>query len=378
MKQILLPFLGFVLLLSGCKYDVEEEEVPEFNLTFPIAGNQEANRLIALSDGVIMVGTSAIGTDKRLLLLKTDFSGNEVWQKTLDIGTEGFRIKPTSDGNLLLSGSITLPAGDKDLLLIKTDLNGNVIWQKHFGGVQNDIGRDGIELQNGDLMMIGTTQSSGPGVGSMYVVKTDASGNELWSRTFGGDGLDGGTELIQMNSVEVMLLGFTNSFGAGDRDLYLQGVSTDGDSLGSFLIGGAGYEEAQSFQLTSDGGFVMCNHSASNEPNHSLLATRLNPNLQTVWETEYGTLTAHEGGEGVLADSEGNYVFLGRTNSFGNDEQVYFIKTDANGNTLEELNFGADGDQRGYDIIEHNGSYYICGTSIINGDADILLIKRPM
>jgi hypothetical protein len=377
-KQILLPFLGFVLLLSGCKYDVEEEEIPEFNLTFPIAGNQEANRLTAVSDGVIMVGTSTVGADKRLLLLKTDFNGNDVWQKTLDIGTEGFGIKPTSDGGLLLSGSITLPAGDKDLLLIKTDLNGNVIWHKHFGGVQNDIGRDGIELQNGDLMMIGTTQSSGPGVGSMFVVKTDGSGNQLWSRTFGGDGLDGGTELIQMNSVEVMLLGFTNSFGAGDRDLYLQGVSIDGDSLGSFLVGGAGYEEAQSFQLTSDGGFVMCNHSASNEPNHSLLATRLTPNLQTVWETEYGTPTAHEGGEGVLADSEGNYVFLGRTNSFGNDEQVYFIKTDATGNTLEELNFGADGDQRGYDIIEHNSSYYICGTSVINGDADILFIKRPM
>lgn len=325
-----------------------------------------------------MAGTSTVGADKRLLLFKTDFSGNEVWQKMLDIGTEGFGIKPTSDGSLLLSGSITLPAGDKDLLLIKTDLNGNVIWQKRFGGVQNDIGRDAIELQSEELMMIGTTQSSGPGVGSMYVVKTDASGNELWSRTFGGDGLDGGTELIQMSSVEVMLLGFTNSFGAGDRDLYLQGVSTDGDSLGSFLFGGVGYEEAQSFQLTSDGGFVMCNHSASNEPNHSLLATRLNPNLQTVWENEYGTPTAHEGGEGVLADSEGNYVFIGRTNSFGNDEQVYFIKTDANGNTLEELNFGANGDQRGYDIIEHNGSYYICGTSIINGDGDILLIKRPM
>jgi hypothetical protein len=41
----------------------------------------------------------------------------------------------------------------------------------------------------------------------MYVVRTDAGGNEVWSRTFGGDGIDGGSELIQVNRFEVMLLG---------------------------------------------------------------------------------------------------------------------------------------------------------------------------
>jgi hypothetical protein len=343
-----------------------------------MAGDQDAFRLISVSDGLVIVGTSSTSVQTQLLLLKVDFNGNLLWQRQLADGTEGFGIKPTSDGNMIVAGSITDENGDKDIYLAKVDAVGNVLWQKEFGGAFSDSGRDVIELQGGGFMLIGNTQSFGAGVVSMYAIRTDADGNMLWQRTFGGEGLDAGTELVQANNVAVMLLGFTNSFGAGDRDIYLQGVSIEGDSLGSFTYGGPAYEETQSFQRTSDGGFVMCNHSASTEPNHSLLATRLNANMQTVWQNEYGTPTAHEGGEGVLADSEGNFVFLGRTNSFGPDEQVYFNKTDANGNTLEELNLGEAGDQRGADIIEHDGSYFICGVSIVDGISDVLLIKRPM
>lgn len=378
MKHLLLTFLGFGLLLSGCKYDVQEEEVPEFSITIPAAGNQEANRLIAVSDGVLIVGSTQTGNSKQAYLWKTDFNGNVLWQRDLGQDTEGWSVKRTSDNALVLAGTINSQVGDKNVRLMKLDLDGNSFWQQQFGGPMSDVGRDAVELQNGGFMVIGTTQSFGPGPASMYVVRTDGNGNELWSRTFGGDGVDGGSELLELDGFEVLLFGFTGSFGAGDRDIYLQSVSTDGDSLASFTFGGSGYEESQSIQPTASGGFVMSNHSASTDPTHKLLATKLDANRQVVWEQEFGGLTEHEGGEGVLADSEGNYVFLGRTNSFGMAEQVYFIKTDANGNVLEELYFGADGDQLGTDLIENNGSYYILATSTVDGDTDVMLIKRPM
>lgn len=377
-KNVFLPALVFAISLSGCNHEPDEIIIPDFENSYSISGYQEANRIISVSDGLVIIGTSETGGIKHLLLLKTDFAGNTVWQKEFADGTEGFGLKLTSDNNLIVAGTIYDGTGDRNLLLAKTDLSGNIIWQKDFGGGFNDVGKDVIELENGGFMLLGSAQSFGPGTVGMYVVRTDNNGNAAWSRTFGGEGIDGGSELLQVNSFEVMILGFTGSFGAGDRDLYLQGVSTEGDSLASFTYGGSGYEESQAFQRTSDGGFVMCNHSASNDPTHKLLATKLDANGQVVWEQEFGGPTEHEGGEGVLADSEGNYVFLGRTNSFGNDEQVYFIRTDASGNVLDELNFGEAGDQRGNDIIEYDGSYYICGTSTVNGDADILLIKRSM
>lgn len=370
-------------MLSACIMSCHRtESVPEqlesFEVILDELGDQEANRLIGVEDGIVLVGTSYTENTSQILLCKVNLNGEKCWTKNLVPGAEGYSIKKMANGGFLVCGSVTASAGNKDLLLLKTDESGNLVFQKTFGGSQNDIGRDAIELQNGDLMLLGTTGSFGPGAASMYIVKTDPNGMEIWSRSFGGDGVDGGSELLQMNSVEVLILGFTGSFGAGDRDIYLQGVSLDGDSLASFIYGGASYEESQAIQPAADGGFVMCNHSASSDPTHAMVATKLNSNYQVVWEREYGSSVSHDGGEAVLADSEGNYVFIGRTNSFTEDEQVYFVKTTPDGTLIQETHFGGVGDQRGNDIIEYRGSYYICGTSTINGNSDVLISKMPM
>ena len=377
-KNLFLPLFLVGFFISGCDKNPTGQILLEFEKTFSLAGNQEVNRVIAVSDGIIIIGTTVQSGMTHAFLLKTDFSGNLLWQKEFELGTEGFGIKHTSDNKLILVGSFTNQTGNRDFHLSKTDLNGNLIWQKEFGGVYSDQGKDVIELQSGGFMLIGITQSFGLGPASLYVVRTDANGNEAWSSTFGGDGIDGGSELIEVNGFEVMLLGFTSSFGAGDRDIYLQRVSVDGDSLWSATYGGSGYEESQAFQPTSDGGYVMSNHTASEEPNHSLMATRLDAGGTVIWQQEFGTPTAHEGGEGMLVDSEGNFIFLGRTNSFGFDEQVYFIKTNLDGNLIEERNFGAEGNQQGIDIIEADNAYFIVGRSNVGGEMDILLIKRPL
>ena len=340
-------------------------------------GTQVANSITVGFQSLFITGTSSIGNSSHALILKVNLAGEIIWQREMGAQTQGTGLICTADDKLLMVGTSADLNGDQNVMLVKLDQEGNSIWERSFGGAMADQGKDVIELENGDFMVIGTTQSFGAGVASMYVIRTDAEGNEVWSRTFGGEGLDGGSELVQIDAFEVMLLGFTGSFGAGDRDIYMQSVSLNGDSLWSSTYGGAAYEESQAFAITDNGGFVMSNHSASEEPNHSLMATKLDANGSVIWEHHFGTSTEHEGGEGVLVDYDGDYIFLGRTNSFGNDEQVYFIKTDADGNVLEELNFGAEGDQRGLDIIQGANSYAIVGTSTINGDTDILLISHP-
>ncbi len=375
-------FLIFLVAICsiGCIKNPPYQPQIEFERTYLIpGGSQIANRLIATSDRIIIVGTSIQGDDSFLNLDVIKFTGELELNRTVGANTTGTSVKLTQNNSLILVGGITDEDGDMNVFLTKTDLEGNQIWQKDFGGPLNEQGQDVIELESGEFMVVGTTQSFGAGSADMYVIKTDADGNEIWSRTFGGAGLDGGSELIQINSFEVMLLGFTGSFGAGDRDIYLQSVSTEGDSLTSFAYGGSGYEESQAIARTSDGGYIMCNHSASTEPNHSILTTKLDASGQVLWEQEFGTNTKHEGGEAVLADSEGNYVFVGRSNSFSDDEQVYLIKTDAEGNVLEEWVAGFElNDQRGNDIIEHDGSYFICGTSTRFSNSVVMLKKRPI
>ncbi len=375
-KQNWVPILGVLLVFLACSKAPEPEpQISHFEKTFPMQGNQEGNCITNGFQSFYITGTSTSGSNSSALILKLNRSGEIVWQKEIGTTHKGSSLICTGDDNLLLIGTSS-ESGNQDVFLAKLSPNGDIIWESRFGGVFADQGKDVIELEDGSYMLIGTTQSFGTGAASMFVVRTDSDGNEIWSRTFGGDALDGGSELVQINPNEVMLLGFTESFGAGGRDIYLQTVSTDGDSLWSATYGGSGYEESQAICKTFTG-YAMCNHSASEEPNHSLFATKIDASGFVEWEHHFGTTTDHEGGEAILEDYDGSFVFVGRTNSFGNDEQVYFIKTDANGNILEELNFGSDGDQRGNDIAQGANDYLIAGTSTVNGDSDIIMIVHP-
>ncbi|MBL4586586.1 MAG: hypothetical protein JKX84_05975 [Flavobacteriales bacterium] len=379
MKKSILLFLILTTAIS-CNKDQEPTEIlKEFERTLPEAGNQVANKIIRVGNEVFIIGTNSNGNNSHILLLKTDLDGNVLWKRNIDVpnNTEGNDLICNSQNDLILVASVIDDSGDKNMLLIKTDGNGNPIWKKTFGGSANDAGRSVIELSSGGYMLLGTTGSFGAGVASMYVIRTDTDGNEIWSRTFGGFSLDGGSELVQANANEVLLLGFTQSFGAGDRDIYLQAVSLNGDSLWSSTYGGAAYEESQAIRKTTDGGYVLSSHSASQEPNHSLHALRLSENGSIIWEQHFGTPTQHEGGEGVLEDSEDNFVFVGYSSSNNNAEQAYLIKTDATGNLLSTQNFGGAGNQRITDLIETKLSYFIVGTSEQNNDADIFLLKVP-
>ena len=61
----------------------------------------------------------------------------------------------------------------------------------------------------------------------MYLIKTDSGGNESWSKTFGGSSYEYGYSVRQTTDGRYILLGYTNSYGAGGVDMYL--IKTDAD-----------------------------------------------------------------------------------------------------------------------------------------------------
>lgn len=378
MNRIFLLPIFSSLLMHGCTPDAPApEELAEFHLTYPMPGQQEAQHLMVDGDGILIIGTSGSGAQSSMMLMRTDLDGNLEWTRLIasELNSEGFGMARTPDGGLVLMGSQGT-GSFKDILLVKTDLDGSVIWERSFGGPLNDMGRDVIALQQGGYMLIGTTSSFGQGVASMYVIRTDAEGNELWSRAFGGTSLDGGSSLVQVDDFHVMLLGFTESFGAGYRDQWLLSVSVDGDSLWSVTYGGADYEESQGLHRASDGSFLLCGHSASVIPIHAMHGLRIEANGQIRWEHHFGTSAAHSGGEGVLEDSDGRILFAGRSNGFGQGEHVYLVKTDGAGNIISEENFGGEGNRWATDVAESTTSHYVLGNSVVGSDADVLLIKR--
>ena len=107
-------------------------------------------------------------------------------------------------------------------------------WAQKYGGVNHDASYSLVQTDDGGYALAGSTDSAvGAGEKDFWLVKTDADGNQLWSRTYGGAGNEEAQSLVQTSDGGYALAGSTDSFGAGDYDFWL--VKTDENGINPFV-----------------------------------------------------------------------------------------------------------------------------------------------
>lgn len=87
----------------------------------------------------------------------------------------GETITSTNDGGFIIAGTTTLNSGSgKDLWLIKINALGNAVWSKTLGGSGDQIPSKVRELPSGELLVCGTNTVGG--FSSIFLIKTDNKG----------------------------------------------------------------------------------------------------------------------------------------------------------------------------------------------------------
>jgi hypothetical protein len=278
----------------------------------------------------------------------------KIWDRTF--GGNGndnlFSVLATNDGGYLLAGnSWSGISGDKtqpkyffsDCWVVKTDANGNQLWDKDFGGNDEEILIKAIHSHDGGYILAGNSLSDISGDKSedskgdwdFWIIKIDANGNKIWDRTIGGNKMDLFQTIVPTSDGGYLLAGDSNSDISGDK--------TEGAS--------------------DEDGWIVKIDGAGNK----------------IWDKTFGG-DGREAINSIVADNEGNYL-LGCTSTSGisgnktqackGEYDYWIIKIDANGNKIWDKDFGGNLEEAIYGILPAGNGNYILGgwsNSGISGD----------
>jgi hypothetical protein len=214
--------------------------------------------------------------------------------------------------------------------MVKTDADGDTLWTRTFGGSSFDSNGNGnniAQLSDGGYVMTGNTYSFGAGRDDVWLIRTDSNGDLVWMKTYGGTERDFGESVIQTSDGGFAIVGWTWSFGEGGSDVYLIKTDSDGEVLWECTYGGSQDDRAMGLVETTDGGFIMSNWTRSYGSGESdVYIVRTDPEGSMLWSKTVGG-AGEEWGRSVVQDLDGNYVIAGYTESFGaGGTDVYLIK----------------------------------------------------
>jgi hypothetical protein len=351
-----------------------------FPQTFGKSNNDYGQSIQQTIDGgFVIIGYNNVA-GQSTYLVKTDVNGNEMWSKSYKMAgnNAGYDILQTIEGGYIITGQYDSAFGNNraDAYLLKTDPDGNEMWRKTFGGTGEDLGNSVQQTGDGGFIIAGYTDSYDlyeHGTSAVFLIKTDANGNEMWFRIFGEANQSSGYSVRQTIDNGYIIVGQTvPPSGSPDyTGIYLIKTDPDGNKVWSkTFCGSKGYSVVQTF----DKGYILTGY-ADSDSGSNLIKTDGNGN--EMWRKKLGE-TGQNIFHSVIQTPDSGYIIAGSMNPFWNMCYASLIKTDANGNEMWKKMFGETGFNQGNCVRQTgDGGYIMAGFTESFGAVsfDILLIK---
>jgi hypothetical protein len=242
----------------------------------------------------------------------------------------------------------------------------DTLWSKILGGSNDDIGYCVRETSDLGYIIAGTTFSYGPGTpdsSNVYIVRTDMSGEIIWTEVYGGDFNDEAYSVRSTSDDGFIVVGYRDTLGTGVYEVWLLKLDYSGYATWTKTYGGTDIDIGREVEVTSDGGFVVVGETASfGAGGKDVWLLKCDVNGDTSWTKTYGTVN-DEIGYSVKQTTDGGYIIAGKIYSTSElDWDMYLIKTDNTGEIEWTQVYGFQYEACGYSVdIGHNDSYVITG-----------------
>ncbi len=324
-----------------------------------------------LDGGYIIVGYTVnyLGGLGHDYVIRLNSIGDTLW--TRSYGTQYFQsvaysVQLTNDGGFIIAGYAQLYSGDGYLYLVKTDDAGDTAWTKKINaGFDYTCGYAVQQTLDGGYIVCGREVNYSM-ESNILLVKTDANGNEQWTKTYGGADVEIGYNVTRTLDKGYIIVGGSLSYGITDWDFYVVKTDSSGNLIWENHYGDSGEDIAFSVKPTTDGGYAILGSSTKIVQNKyliNLFLVKINSNGDTLWTKKYLSNVNCEYYSLDLG-CDGGFILAGaKFDSVTFNSDAYLIKTDETGNVIWSKTFGGIWRDGTYSVEHLNDGYITTGYS---------------
>jgi len=376
-KRTLILLFGAVILFTGiqAKETAVKKEVYQATWQKIYGGDEDdvAYGVVALEAGdAAIVGTCKSFGAKRtdICVTRMNAKGEMLWRLWLggDKEENGKAIARAADGSLLVLGSTKSYAKnyDRDLYVAKVSLEGKLVWEKSIGGQRDEYAGGIAGTDDGGAILVGESDSFGRGYKDIYMVKVDKEGNVVSEQVIGGDKDEKANAITRTRDGNMVLVGSREMKSSGNEEFFLMKVDQNGKKIWAKTYGGDESDVLNGVTATIDGGIVATGKTRSyGSEQTDLSVMKLDKNGKMIWHKIYG-FKYYEYGNAVAATRDGGFIIAGGTNTLGKgDHSAYILVLDKAGELIWSHVYG----NKKKDIA-HGAARMSDGSLVIVGESD--------
>ncbi len=290
-----------------------------------------------------------------------------------------------SNGDFILAGETwNYGAGMNDVYLVKINHAGDTIWTKTYGGDYNDRATGLIITEEDEVLITGRTKSFGPGEwGNIFLFKMTQSGEVLWYKTYGGNVYEDAGNIIQTSDGGFLLTGTSESFSNGGKDVFIVKTDADGNQMWTKHYGSTADEVGvASAEFPGQGYVIAANRLDAETNNYAAYLLRIDYAGDTLWTKTHGNSLNNYIND-VIVTQNNSLVFAGqKKDSIANEieQKAWYFIMDSLGEILLDKTIGTWTNEQFHCLIQgNNGDLFFAGrVESINNyyDYEDLLLVR--
>lgn len=261
-------------------------------------------------------------------IIKLFPNGDIEWQKNYGDdapNNTAYSLQQTNDGGYIVAGSDYFSQVRNDVLILKLFSDGTVEWSKTYRGNWDDLPHSIQQTNDGGFIVAGQTSSFGAGEYDIWILKLASDGNIEWQKTFGGSESDIANSIQQTSDGGYIVAGQTRSFGAGQLDFWILKISSDGNIEWNKTCGGSQIEEASCIQQTNDGGYIVVGTTTSMGAGFKdIWILKLTTLGDIEWQKTYGGIQ-NDAASFIQLSADGGYIVAGSSDSYGEGKRDFLI-----------------------------------------------------